>query len=194
MSAFDLDRLCEWVYAKRSVGNDILLQCNEQCIKQAVEVVSEEEGDVIIKYKPVCSDWHANYWGWSTLLHGNHTTHLFQPLLVPVSKCPSATARIKPDGNCFFRSIALAVTGPQEYHHEIRLLITTYMIQNYSHPKLSCLLPPNEPMECYVKRSGMQVLGAWATEIEIIATPCLLQTSIYVYGQCGIGKNTHQTK
>ena len=45
MSAFDLDRLCEWVYAKRSVCNDndvtadILLQCNEQCIEQAVEVV-----------------------------------------------------------------------------------------------------------------------------------------------------------
>ena len=63
MSAFDLDRLCEWVYAKRNVCNhkdvtaDILLQCNEQCIEQAVEVVYEEERDVIIKYKPVCSDW-----------------------------------------------------------------------------------------------------------------------------------------
>ena len=51
------------IYAKRSVCNDkdvtadILLQCNEQCIEQAVEVVYEEEGDVIIKYKPVCSDW-----------------------------------------------------------------------------------------------------------------------------------------
>ena len=75
----------------------------------------------------------------------------------------------------------------QEYHHEIHVLITTYMIQNYSHPKLSCLLPPNEPMECYVKRSRMQVLGTWATEIEIIATACLLQMSIYVYGQCGKG-------
>ena len=31
------------------------------------------------------------------------------------------------------------------------------------------------------------MLGTWATEIEIIATACLLQTSIYVYGQCGKG-------
>ena len=52
------------VYSKRSLCNvkdvtaDILLQCNEQCIEQAVEVVYEEEVDLIIKkYKPVCSDW-----------------------------------------------------------------------------------------------------------------------------------------
>ena len=61
MSAFDLDSL-ECVYAKRSVCNDmdvtvdILLRCNEQCIKQAVEIVYEEERDVI-NYKPACSDW-----------------------------------------------------------------------------------------------------------------------------------------
>ena len=90
--------------------------------------------------------------------------HSFIPATVgSVSKCPSAMARIKPDGNCFFRSIALAVTGSQEYHNKICLLITIYMIQNFSHPKL---LPPNEPMECYVKRSGMQVLGTWATEVD----------------------------
>ena len=111
---------------------------------------------------------------------GNHTTHLFQPLLVLVSNFPSAMARIKPDGNCFFRSIALAVTGSQEYNHEIRLLITTHMIQNYSHPKLSCLLPPNEPMECYVKRSGMQVLETWATELEMIALNSLFAPNVYI--------------
>ena len=92
-------------------------------------------------------------------------------------------AKIKPNGNCFFRSIALAVTGSQEYHNKIRLLITTYMIQNFSHPKLSCLLPPNEPMECYVQRSGMQVLGTWATDSNSLFAPNVY--IIYVYGQCG---------
>ena len=87
MSAFDLDRLCEWVYAKRSVCNDtdvtadILLQCNEQCIEQAVEVVYEEEGDVIIKYTPVCSDWQQEQCKLLGLeyITGNHTIHTFIP-------------------------------------------------------------------------------------------------------------------
>ena len=31
----------------------------------------------------------------------------------------------------------------------------------------------------------MQLLGTWATEIEIIALALLFQTTIYVYGPCG---------
>ena len=40
-------------------------------------------------------------------------------------------------------------------------------------------------MENYIEQSKMQLLGTWATEIEIIASALLLQTTIYVYGPCG---------
>ena len=36
-----------------------------------------------------------------------------------------------------------------------------------------------------MKRSRMQSLGVWATEVEIIAAASLLNATIYVYAQCG---------
>ena len=36
-----------------------------------------------------------------------------------------------------------------------------------------------------MKRSRMQSLGVWATEVEIIAAASLLNAIIYVYAQCG---------
>ena len=72
------------------------------------------------------------------------------------------------------------MTGSQEYHQKIRLLITTYIKDNFSTPKLSCLLPSNESIESYC--ANMQKLGTWGTDIEITAAALLLQTSIYVYG------------
>ena len=36
-----------------------------------------------------------------------------------------------------------------------------------------------------MKRSRMQSLGVWASEVEIIAAASLLNANIYVYAQCG---------
>ena len=47
------------------------------------------------------------------------------------------------------------------------------------------ILPPNESMGCYKKRSRMQVFGTWATEMGIIGTASLLQTFLYLYGPSG---------
>ena len=52
-----------------------------------------------------------------------------------------------------------------------------------TNPQLSCFLN-GETMDSYIEQSHMQSLGAWATEIEIIAAASLLQTTIYVYGPC----------
>ena len=53
----------------------------------------------------------------------------------------ATTARIAADGNCFFWSVSLAVTGLQELHEELRLLITTYMTHTSTNPMLSSLSP-----------------------------------------------------
>ena len=57
------------------------------------------------------------------------------------------------------------------------------MVDNSADPPLSCFLN-GETMDSYIEQSHMQSLGAWATEIEIIAAASLLQTTIYVYGPC----------
>ena len=105
--------------------------------------------------------------------------------MVPVNLCPSSTARIVADGNCFFRSLSFVLTGSQDYHQEVRLLVTTYMIDNTGNLQLSSLIKDGERMENYIEQSKMQLLGTWATEIEIIASALLLQTTFYVYGPCG---------
>ena len=43
--------------------------------------------------------------------------------MIEVSQKPLRTARISPDGNCFFHCIAMIITGSQEYHEEMRLLM-----------------------------------------------------------------------
>ena len=114
----------------------------------------------------------------------NHP-HLTQPSMIAVSHCPLATARIAAGGNCFFQSVSLAVTGSQEFHEELRLLITTYMIHKSTDLMLSSLGSPDGSMESYMKRSRMQTLGTWATELEVIAAASLLNTTIYIYAKCG---------
>ena len=76
---------------------------------------------------------------------------------------PAATTRIAADGNCFFRSISLVVTGSQDFHQALRLLITTHMIHKSKNPVLSSLVSSDKSMEQYMKRSRMQSLGVWAT-------------------------------
>ena len=78
----------------------------------------------------------------------NHP-HLTQPSMIAVSHCPLATVRIVADGNCFFRSVSLAVTRSQEFHEELRLLITMYMIHKSTDPMLSSLGSPDGSMESY---------------------------------------------
>ena len=98
---------------------------------------------------------------------------------------PLRTARISPDGNCFFRCFAKIVTGSQEYHKEMRLIVTTYMIYNSSNEKLSCLLPRNTSMQSYIVQSKMQFPGEWATDLEITAASYLLNTKIHVLNFTG---------
>ena len=53
--------------------------------------------------------------------------------------------------------------------------LTTQQILNY---------PAFLMVKQWIEQSHMQSLGAWATEIEIIAAASLLQTTIYGYGPC----------
>ena len=148
----DLDELCEWVRNKRSffIDKDFtvdgLLEYEEQCSSSMQYIISgfrdyqRREHNDHIKYQPVCSDWQKERCALLglTFIRVNHP-HLTQPSMIAVSHCPLATARIAADGNCFFQSVSLAVTGSQEFHEELRLLITTYMIHK---PNRSSVILP----------------------------------------------------
>eukprot|EP00731_Ephydatia_muelleri_P007410 Em0003g1658a len=79
----------------------------------------------------------------------------------------STKAQLKPVhvlGNIYFLMSPydldeLSVTGSQEFHEELRLLITTYMIHKSTDPMLSSLGSPDGSVESYMKRSRMQTLG-----------------------------------
>ena len=105
--------------------------------------------------------------------------------MINVSHHPAATTRIATDGNCFFRSMSLVITGSQEFYQELRLLITTHTILKSKNSVFSSLVSSYGSMEQYMKQSRMQSLGVWATEVEIIAAASLLNATIYVYAQCG---------
>ena len=81
--------------------------------------------------------------------------------------------------------VSLAVTGSQEFHEELCLLITMYMIHKSTDPMLSSLGYPQRLYESYMKRSRMQALGTWATELEVIAAASLLNATIYIYAKYG---------
>ena len=210
MDGSDLDALCLWIYSKRkycfdkevtkenllqpsepknsiSVPEDNVLLCFEENASDDILMrIVENEQISQICYMPVCKEWQKDRCNSLGLpyIHGNiehHTTKV----MVPVNLCPSSTARIVADGNCFFRSLSFVRTGSQDYHQEVRLLVTTYMIDNTGNPQLSSLIKDGERMENYIEQSKMQLLGTWVTEIEIIASALLLQTTIYVYGPCG---------
>ena len=80
----------------------------------------------LISYNPVCIEWQIskcnslglNFCQANNLHHGK-----MQPQMIEVSQNPLRTATISPDGNCFFRCIAMIVTGSQEYHEEITFLL-----------------------------------------------------------------------
>eukprot|EP00731_Ephydatia_muelleri_P025158 Em0017g241a len=103
-------------------------QYEEQCsssssISSRVLEITKEEHNDHINYQPVCSEWQKER---CALLGLTFIT----------------TARIAADGNCFFGSVSLAVTGSLEFHEELRLLITTYMIHKSTDPMLSSLGSP----------------------------------------------------
>ena len=98
-----------------------------------------------------------------------------KPLDIALDQAPSIRGRIKGDGDCFFRAVAQEITGRQEDHAELRVLVTSYMAHNPA--QLSCYLTSSETMGQYLRTTKMDQKNVWATEIEIYgtATICLAQ-------------------
>ena len=66
--------------------------------------------------------------------------------MIAVSHAHLRPARIDANGNCFFRSVSLAVTGLQEFYAELRPA-ANYNV-HYLHIKISHVRSPDESMLC----------------------------------------------
>ena len=78
------------------------------------------DGEPDVMYWPVCNEWQImkcqhlglNY------VRGNHS-HFSKPQNFSRLHNLQARGRIQGDGNCFFRALALLITGSQEDHTEL---------------------------------------------------------------------------
>ena len=118
------------------------------CIRSPSVEVGNEDYLNWIYYSPVCKEWQKNI---CLILgikfHSGNRDHGLKPSLIAVSQAPETTGRIKGDGNCFFRAIAQIVTGDQDDHNEMRLIVTTYMMNNRNLPKLSGIFGKRTKMQ-----------------------------------------------
>ena len=88
-------------------------------------------------------------------------------------------------GTVVQKPIAQVLTGPQDDHEEVRLLVSSYMAHNCMIPEVACILDPNETMESYLKQTRMLSLNMWATEMESIAAASMLSATIYCFSPSG---------
>ncbi|KAK0134798.1 OTU domain-containing protein 4 [Merluccius polli] len=92
--------------------------------------------------------------------------------------CPCKIKSIKPDGNCFYRSLAFSVCHDEEKHLKIRRAVVRHL-QNNSGKFDKYLRNEYTSVQDYVTTSRIYYCGSWATEIDIFAAADLLQTTIF---------------
>ncbi len=89
---------------------------------------------------------------------------------------PPVTALVQGDGNCFFQSVSVILTGSEDQHVSLRRIVCDY-IALYNE---QLLVDPN-----YLALCNMRYNGIWATETEIPALASLLRCDIFVYSSVG---------
>jgi len=90
---------------------------------------------------------------------------------------PSCVKNIVGDGTCFYRSIALIITGSQSQHLAVRQAIVDHMKAIGD----DLTGDSNTGIDDYIARNSVHCSGTWATELEMYALAHLLHIYIYYY-------------
>ena len=192
ISPSEIDDFCQWIYDARDrcfdggVTMEKLL--SSQAHGNSIEIVDANHTGSIL-FQPTCSAWQqekCRILGLSFIRSNYMYIKRTECVKIGIEQAPSATYRIKGDGNCFFRSLSQVLTGSQDVHEEVRLLVTSFMEHNATIPEFAGMLVSNESMEQYLKRTKMQSLNTWATEMEIMSAVAMLNTTIYCFSPCGL--------
>lgn len=101
-----------------------------------------------------------------------------EPFNIPILLTqPFATEKIRGDGNCWFRSLSVCITGSESSHLAVRKRLCEYMaiddrVQGYV---------GSLNIKQYIKQQKMMNNRTWATDTEIFASALMLETDIYVF-------------
>ena len=119
-----------------------------------------------------CSQLNLNFYSTYKKSKGDGNTILTRPNMRTIKG-------IRGDGNCLFRVLSFVLTGSQEQHPHVRLLICSHM---HSIPHLlQAHISPCTSTYDYINQTGMHNNGTWGTDIEIFTFANLCQTNVYVY-------------
>jgi len=83
------------------------------------------------------------------------------------------------DGNCFFRSVSYELCGKADYHGQVREAVVKFMSSGENAKMFKDYT--TKDVATYLFDTQMNKAGTWATDVEIVFTATLLQTTIYVY-------------
>ena len=95
---------------------------------------------------------------------------------------PYQSEKISMDGNCFFRCISKMISGTEVYHAKLRAEVCRYMVTD-GKSTINRYLKTFSEKCCpvsYLNESVMTENGIWATDVEIMAISCLLDSDDYV--------------
>ena len=105
---------------------------------------------------------------------------------------PVRLEKMKPDGNCFFRSLSYVLTGDQESHKKVRREICSFMLgSKYNKHIKRTLLNDYPSVANYLSSKNMYSDGEWASEVEIYTAALMLKTKIYVFRNVGNRRGWH---
>lgn len=130
-------------------------------------------GSSIFRFRPINLKWQKEQSKKLGLvyIHNDYFKASKNSILHPPVECYDIVG----DGNCFFRCIALCVTGSQVNHQYMRQLIVDFMQIN------SDKVDRFSGIKNYMQNSGMIKLATWATDIEICFTAAFIEADIYTF-------------
>ena len=105
---------------------------------------------------------------------------------------PHKVNAIAGDGNCFFRTISYELCGTAEHHLHVRAAVVQFMSADANAQMFSDYI--SKTVTTYLCDTQMANDGTWATDVEIVATATLLQTTIYVFSDVNCQRRWYKYK
>ena len=93
---------------------------------------------------------------------------------------------IRGDRNCYFRALSFSITGSEDNHKQLRDIVVDSIKISPLKEQLENYLAMN--IGRYLNETGIMLDGAWATDVEIMATASVLKLDIEVFAIQGRSK------
>ena len=164
---------------KRCVSSDEKTQLRKYVV---AVIMSLGRNETPFRYHPVDEQWQRNACAIMGLqFRGPNRVHPGGPDVALKRPDARTIKHIPGDGNCLFRSFSYIITGSEDQHVAVRAAILNHMVNNIAHFLLGFHIVDYSSIQAYIRAKDMDTVGAWGTEIEILALAHLLQTPVLSY-------------